>query len=51
MSFSDEDLLAATTDLRDATYARLADLGLDKGGYAIPESFSSTTRSSTRPPH
>ncbi len=37
---SDEDLLAATTDLRDATYARLADLGLDKGGYAIPESFS-----------
>ena len=37
---SDEDLLAATTDLRDATYARLADLGLDKVGYAIPESFS-----------
>lgn len=37
---SREDLLAEVLQIRDRAYARLAALGLDSKGYAIPESFS-----------
>ncbi|MFZ1381807.1 MAG: 5-methyltetrahydropteroyltriglutamate--homocysteine S-methyltransferase [Scrofimicrobium sp.] len=34
------ELGAVVTELRDSTYAKLTDLGLEANGYAIPESFS-----------